>query len=143
MTHQTFFQSKPDLETYMQPHLSHSFAVQPGVIVQQGGSPIVQQAGGASPIVQRPGSPVVQQTVSSPGALVQQSTPTIVQSHPTYPQAPPAPAHPPGQTPWNLFGLSLVTAAYRGQESCLLKGPLESISPFKAVAQYLQTQLLF
>jgi len=65
--------------------------------VQQGGSPIVQQAGGASPIVQNVASPIVQQIVTSPAAFVVQQTPTVVQPSPTYPAAPTVAIPPPGQ----------------------------------------------
>jgi len=75
----------------------HFGFVQPGVIVQQGGSPIVQQAGGASPIVQEVGSPIVQQTVSSPAATVMQQSPTVVQPSPSWQPAPTVPVAPQGQ----------------------------------------------
>ena len=62
------------------------------MIVQQGGVPIVQQAGYASPIVQNVNAPVVQQSAPE-AALVVQQTPTIVQQ-PNWPQAPSVPAGP-------------------------------------------------
>lgn len=66
---------------------------EPGVIVQQGGSPIVQQAGGASPIVQGPSAPLVQQNPGSPATMVVQQTPTVVQQ--PFPAAPSIPRLPP------------------------------------------------
>lgn len=68
---------------------------EPGVIVQQGGSPIVQQAGGASPIVQNVGSPVVQPQNMPPAAMVVQQAPTVVQQ----PSTPSTPAATPRATP--------------------------------------------
>ena len=67
--------------------------VSPESSCSKGGAPIVQQAGGASPIVQRLGAPVVQQQNVPPAALIVQQTPTVVQQ-PTWPAAPSVPAGP-------------------------------------------------
>lgn len=85
--------------------------LQPGVIVQQPGSPvIVQQAGGASPIVQHVGSPVVQPR-APPSALVVQQTPTVVQPTPSHPVAPSVPLPPPGVTLLQIETVSSVVQA--------------------------------
>lgn len=90
-------------------HLSYpniSVSLQPGVLVVQQGTVIVQQAGGASPIVQNPRSPVVQPVNAPPAARVVQQSPTVVQPNPSYPQSPtspsPRPPSNPPQTPATL-----------------------------------------